>query len=83
MASMIAGIASMGSTIRLPRVADVDPDRVRLKIANAPGTFQALLAKFGGGVLSPEDASILNGVAVDENIAPGRWLKVVEAGHRK
>ena len=26
MASMIAGIASMGSTIRLPRVADVDPD---------------------------------------------------------
>ena len=26
MASMIRGIESMGSTVRLPRVADVDPD---------------------------------------------------------
>jgi predicted Zn-dependent protease len=66
-----------------PRRANPEPDRVRLKIANAPGTFAALVAKFGGGVLSPEDASILNGVVVDEPIASGRWLKIVEAGHRR
>jgi predicted Zn-dependent protease len=60
-----------------------EPDRVRLKIASNAGSFQSLLARFGTGALSPEDVSIVNGVAVDEPIAPGRWLKFVEAGHRR
>jgi predicted Zn-dependent protease len=80
--AIVAAVRSM-QPVRDVRRANPEPDRVRLKVASAAGTFEALLAKLGGGALSVEDASILNGVAVDETIGSGRWLKVVEAGHRR
>ncbi len=79
---IVAAIRSL-RPLRDPQRANPEPDRVRLRVSATAGPFQSLLAKFGGGALSPEDAAIVNGVAVEEGIAAGRWLKIVEPGHRR
>ncbi len=65
------------------RLANPEPDRVRVKPAGVVGTFSAVLAKLGPNALSPEDAAILNGVELDAAVGSTQWIKIVEPGHRR
>jgi predicted Zn-dependent protease len=64
------------------RRAVVTPDRLRVKPAPAGGTLQSLLARLGPTPLSADDVALINGVALDDRISTGQWLKIVEPGRR-
>jgi predicted Zn-dependent protease len=65
-----------------PSQRDVQPDRVRVKVAPMGGTPQALLTRLGPSSQSLDDFAILNGVATDDRFMTGDWVKIVEAGRK-
>jgi predicted Zn-dependent protease len=65
-----------------PSRINVKPDRVRVVAAPKSGTFQEVVAGFGPLAVSPEDASILNNLQLDEDVMKGQSLKIVQPAAR-
>ena len=57
----------------------VQPPRIRIQSAAAPGDFRGVYAQLGAGLVAPEEAAIVNGVELDEAVMKGQWLKLPEA----
>ena len=66
-----------------PKRLDVKPDRVRIELAPAAGTFSAVVPKLGNQALGLEETSILNNLGPTDPVAAGRKLKIVSAGRSR
>ena len=56
----------------------VQPARIRLQTLTTAGDFRGVYATLGGNMIPVEEAAILNGVELDENVMKGQWLKLVD-----
>ncbi len=72
--------ATIRSMIRLgdPARGMVQPARIRVQTLTTAGDFRGVYATLGGNMIPVEDAAILNGVELDENVMKGQWLKLVD-----
>jgi predicted Zn-dependent protease len=78
--------AAMESSIRSfdeisdERILGVQPDRLRIYTANEGDTLSVLSRRNNNPRVSADDLGILNRMAVDQPITPGRLVKIVEKG---
>ncbi len=74
---------SMRSLDRLTdqRILQSQPDRLRLYTARAGDTLTAIAARLNNPRVDADQLAILNRVAVNQAITPGRQLKTVERGY--
>lgn len=79
--AILASVRSLRAVPEMRRTV-VEPDRVRVKPAPASGTLPTLLARLGGSPVPPDELAILNGIALEDPVPSGAWLKIVEAGRR-
>jgi len=75
---VLAAIRSMGP-LTDPKRGMVQPVRIRIVTATSAGEFRSLWPTLGGGLVPLEEGAILNGLAADEPVQKGEWLKVVDA----
>ena len=47
--------------------------------APSAGEFRAIYGQMGGGLIPVEEAAIVNGLEVDEQVMKGQWLKLPDA----
>jgi predicted Zn-dependent protease len=63
------------------RILNAQPDRLRLYTAEKEDTLTLLAQRFNNPRASADDLAVLNRIATDQPIAPGRLVKVVEKGY--
>ena len=67
-----------------PARAHPEPMRVKLVASGREGAFSAVLPGLGGTAVGVTEASIMNGLAADDEVVhTGQLLKLVEPGRRK
>jgi predicted Zn-dependent protease len=74
---VLATIRSM-TTLTDPERGMVQPSRIRLQTVPIAGEFKGVYASLAGNLIPVEEAAVLNGLELDENVMKGQWLKVVE-----
>ena len=60
---------------------NAQPDRLRIYSAKEEDTLRGLAARFNNPRANADDLAVLNRMAADQPIAPGRLVKVVEKGY--
>ena len=55
------------------------PARIHVQTAPSAGEFRAIYGQMGGGLIPVEEAAIVNGLEVDEQVMKGQWLKLPDA----
>jgi predicted Zn-dependent protease len=63
------------------RILNAQPDRLRLYTAEKEDTLTLLAQRFANPRASADDLAVLNRMATDQAISPGRLVKVVEKGY--
>ena len=57
----------------------VQPARIRVQPSPSAGEFRAIYGQLSGGLVPAEEAAIVNGLGLDEQVMKGQWLKLPEA----
>ena len=65
--------------VRDPRILNREPVRLDLQPVSRPAPFRDLIPRSLPAPFTPEDAAILNQVALNQEIGPGRILKIPAA----
>jgi len=76
-----AAIRSM-TTLTDPVRGMIQPSRIRLYTVTLPGTFRNVYAALPGSLIPVEEAAIVNGIELEENVMKGQWLKVADRPKR-
>jgi predicted Zn-dependent protease len=63
------------------RLVNAQPDRLRIYQAKQEDTLRTLAARFNNPRANADDLAVLNRMAADQPISPGRLVKVVEKGY--
>jgi predicted Zn-dependent protease len=63
------------------RILNAQPDRLRLYTAEQEDTLTLLAQRFNNPRASADDLAVLNRMATDQAIFPGRLVKIVEKGY--
>jgi predicted Zn-dependent protease len=63
------------------RILNAQPDRLRLYTAEKEDTLTLLAQRYNNPRASADDLAVLNRMATDQAISPGRLVKVVEKGY--
>src|SRR5262245_43469840 len=63
------------------RILRVQPDRLKIYTSQQGDTLTAIAKKNANPRVSADDLAILNRLAIDQPITPGRLLKIVEKGY--
>jgi predicted Zn-dependent protease len=63
------------------RILRAQPDRLRIYTAQAGDTLTAIAQRENNPRVSADQLAILNRMAIDQPIAPGRIVKIVEKGY--
>ena len=63
------------------RLVNAQPDRLRIYQAKEEDTLRTLAARFNNPRANADDLAVLNRMAADQPISPGRLVKVVEKGY--
>jgi predicted Zn-dependent protease len=63
------------------RILNAQPDRLRLYTAQEEDTLTLLAQRFNNPRASADDLAVLNRMATDQPISPGRLVKIVEKGY--
>ena len=64
-----------------PRILRAQPDRLKVYTARQGDTLTTIARRTNNPRVSADDLAILNRLAVDQPITPGRLLKIVEPGY--
>src|SRR5262249_15406038 len=56
--------------------------RIRVQPSPAAGDFRTIYGQLAGGLVSADEAAIVNGLDLDEQVMKGQWLKLPEAVKR-
>ena len=75
---IFAAIRSM-TVLGDPARGMVQPARIHVQTAPFAGEFRAIYGQMGGGLIPVEEAAIVNGLEVDEQVMKGQWLKLPDA----
>ena len=70
------------TTLTDPARGMVQPARIRVQPLTTAGVFRGVYASLGGNLIPVEEAAIMNGVELDENVMKGQWLKLVDKVRR-
>jgi len=70
------------TTLTDPVRGMVQPARIRLYTVTLPGAFKNVYNALPGNLIPVEEAAIINGVELDEDVAKGQWLKVADRAKR-
>jgi len=62
------------------RILGVQPDRLRIYTAKEGDTLSALASRNNNPRVTSDDLGILNRLAIDQPITPGRLIKIIEKG---
>jgi len=65
-----------------PKRGMVQPARIRVQSSPTSGDFRSVYGQLSGGLIPVEEAAIVNGVELDEQVLKGQWLKLPEAVKR-
>jgi predicted Zn-dependent protease len=76
--AILASIRSM-TVLTDPGRGMVQPARLRVQASPAASDFRSVYGQMGGGLVPVEEAAIVNGVELDEQVMKGQWLKLPEA----
>ena len=79
--AIVASIRTM-TVLTDPRRGMVQPARIRVQPAPVAGDFRSIYGQLSGGLVPVEEAAIVNGVDLDEQVMKGQWLKLPEAVKR-
>jgi predicted Zn-dependent protease len=63
------------------RILNAQPDRLRLYAAKEQDTLTSLAERFKNPRANADDLAVLNRMAADQPISPGRLVKIVEKGY--
>ena len=63
------------------RILEVQPDRLKIYAAQEGDTLTALARSRSNPRVTADDLAVLNRLAIDQPITPGRLLKIVEKGY--
>jgi predicted Zn-dependent protease len=63
------------------RIMDAQPDRLRIYSAREGDTLVSIARKFDNPRVASDDLAVLNRMAAEQPITPGRLIKVVEKGY--
>ena len=63
------------------RILAAQPDRVKIYTAQQGDTLTALARRSNNPRATADDLAILNRLAIDQPLSPGRLLKIVEKGY--
>jgi predicted Zn-dependent protease len=63
------------------RILEVQPDRLKIYAAQQGDTLTALARSRSNPRATADDLAVLNRMAIDQPITPGRLLKIVEKGY--
>ena len=63
------------------RILNAQPDRLRLYTAKEQDTLTTLAERFKNPRANADDLAVLNRMAADQPISPGRLVKIVEKGY--
>jgi predicted Zn-dependent protease len=63
------------------RILNAQPDRLRLYTAQQEDTLTLLAHRLNNPRASADDLAVLNRMATDQAISPGRLVKIVEKGY--
>jgi predicted Zn-dependent protease len=70
------------SVLTDPARGMVQPSRIRLQTVVTGGAFRGVYASLGSNLIPAEEAAILNGVELDEQVMKGQWMKLVDKVRR-
>jgi len=79
--AIYASIRSM-TQLTDPARGMVQPAHIRVQPSPAAGDFRTVYGSMSGGLIPVEEAAIVNGVELDEQVMKGQWLKLPEAVKR-
>jgi predicted Zn-dependent protease len=79
--AILAAIRSM-TVLTDPKRGMVQPARIRVQSSPTSGDFRSVYGQLSGGLIPVEEAAIVNGVELDEQVLKGQWLKLPEAVKR-
>jgi predicted Zn-dependent protease len=79
--AIVASIRTM-TVLTDPKRGMVQPARIRVQPAPVAGDFRGVYGQLSGGLVPVEEAAIVNGVDLDEQVMKGQWLKLPEAVKR-
>ena len=63
------------------RILSVQPDRLKIYTAQAGDTLGSIAARYNNPRVNADQLAILNRLAIDQPITPGRLIKIVEKGY--